>query len=166
MSERSVGLIVLTEIPGMGICAVLRERGYFNFEKMKPESWPGACQVTAHGKLEGGERFYLAIHREVEEELGEKFARIFLTSSPFEVLRLQKKNKEIVIFAIKIDHTFLIAIRLEPGSGTLRFLQKHKVDDIVDVTSFNKTEGIPDRKTVAMFPDEKEAVVKAFALFS
>ncbi len=164
MSEKSVGLIVLTEISGMGLCAVLRERGYFNFEKMQSESWPGACQVTVHGKLEGDEDFYTAIFREMKEELGEKFT--YSLPIGFKVSQLQKKNKEVVTFSFKVDPTLLKEIRLGPESGSIRFLRQHEVDDIVDITSFDKAEGVSDRKTIAMFPDEKEAVVKAFALFS
>ena len=163
-SEKSVGLIVLTEIPGMGLCAILRERGYFNLEKMQPESWTGACQVTAHGRLEEGEDFYTAIYREMKEELGEKFAY----SSPMrlEVSRLQIKNKEIVTFTFKVDPDRLKEIRLSFESGSIRLLRRHEVNNIVDITSFDKIEGVPDRKTIAMFLDEKEAVAKAFALFS
>lgn len=164
MSERSVGLIVLTEIPGIGLCAALRERGYFNFEKMQPESWPGACQVTAHGKLKSIENFLAALFREIKEELGAKFA-YSLPLPMREALRVQKKDKEVVTFAFKVDTDFLKEIRLGPESGAIRLLQKHEVDDIVDIASFNKAEGVPDRKIIAMFPDEKEAVIRAFDLF-
>ncbi|MDP2741212.1 MAG: NUDIX hydrolase [bacterium] len=166
MSEKSVGLIVLTEIPGMGLCAVLRERGYFNFEKMQPESWPGACQVTVHGRIEGEESFHLAICREMKEELGEKFTHSSPRAVIYEALRFQKGNKEVVTFALKVDFALLKEIRLSPESGSILFLRQNEIDDIVNITLFDKAEGVPSRKTIAMFPDEKEAVIKAFALFS
>jgi len=170
--ERSVGLIVLTEIPGRGLVAVLRERGSFSFERMKPALWPGACQVTAHGKLEEDEDFLTALYREVEEELGEKFALCFLSviardsSMLVEAFRVQKPKKEIVTFAAKVEPLLLKKIRLGPETGGIRFLTHEEVSSVVDVTSFDKAAGVPDRKTIAMFSDEREAVARAFLHFT
>ncbi|MBI2054211.1 MAG: hypothetical protein HYT36_02670 [Candidatus Staskawiczbacteria bacterium] len=83
-----------------------------------------------------------------------------------ENLRFQKKDKEVFTFAVKVDSGLLKKIRLGPESGVIRFMQKHEVTSIVDISNFNKAEGVSDRKTIAMFPYEKEAVAKAFALFS
>lgn len=170
--ERSVGLVVLTEIPERGLVAVLRERGSFSFERMKPALWPGACQVTAHGKLEEGEDFLTALYREIEEELGGGFALRFLSavardsSMLVEAFRLKKPDKEVVTFAAKIESSFLKEIRLGPETGGIRFLAHEEVSSIVEVTSFDKATGVPDRKTIAMFSDEREAVARAFLNFT
>lgn len=171
MVEKSVGLIIFTEIPGMGLVAVLRERGYFNFEKMERESWYGGCQVTVHGKLEERERgnFLLALRRELDEELGEGFSYnlwVQYSEKIVEVSRLQKQDKEVVTFAIKIDLSLLLKIRLSPDSGSLRFLPHYELDYVADLTLFSKETGIINRLVIAMFPDEKKAVADAFTRFS
>lgn len=58
--KKSVGLVILAEMLGENgtLVAVLQRRGKRNFEEGgKPESWPGGCQVTAHGTLEEGGGF-------------------------------------------------------------------------------------------------------------
>ena len=168
MTDKSVGLIVLTEIPLMGLVAVLRERGWFNPETMKPESWPGACQVTAHGRLKPGEDFRPAIFREMAEELGQDFADYVLDwiavfpNSFEELWRFENDNKEVVAFALKVDCTFLEKIRLGPESGSMRLVTLSEAANIVDLALFDKAVGVRDRRTIAMFADEKEAVKKAF----
>lgn len=68
--RRVVGLLVMTELPEMGLVAVLQRRGEFNHEKMGPESFPGALQLTVWGGMEDDETPYGAMLREAEEELG------------------------------------------------------------------------------------------------
>lgn len=178
MIERSVGLIVMADMPGMGLAAVLRERGYWNFEKMKPESYPGGCQVTAHGKLEEGESFETALAREIKEELGEQFSRAlfvvealsqaggFFKEGILEVHREETSEKVVITFATKVDGYFISHVRLGPETGGLRLLAWSELEKIVDLREFSKETGVPDRVTIAMFPDEKKAVEKAFDLFS
>ena len=177
MIERSVGLIVMADMPGLGLVAVLRERGYWNFEKMKPESYPGACQVTAHGKLEQGEEFIDALNRELGEELGDDFALRFwsvLDGSKkairsgrlIDIYREEDAERVVVTFGTKLLCAYLKEVCLAPESGALRLVRPEEVFGIVDVRSFDKATGIQDRKIIAMFPDEKEAVAAAFARFS
>lgn len=78
--KRSVGLLVITHVNSIGLVAVLQRRGEFNHETMAPETYSGACQLTAHGKVEVGEFFVDALLREVREELGLKFFDIVLRS--------------------------------------------------------------------------------------
>ena len=72
MKRRVVGLLVMTELPEMGLVAVLQRRGEFNHEKMGPETYPGAFQLTAWGGMKDEETPHEAMLREVEEELGEE----------------------------------------------------------------------------------------------
>ncbi len=159
--QASVGLLVFTELPNLGLCAVLQRRGEFNTEKTAPESWPGGCQVTAHGKLEEGENFEDAIRREIAEELGAGF---FGQCYPFfgrlvEANRSETPNKIVVTFAIRVDVSALKHIRLGPDSGGLVYFPlTRSISDITDLTAFNKTTGVPDRATIAMFNDEIEAL--------
>ena len=179
MAERSVGLIVMAEISEMGLVAVLQERGRFNTEKMRPESWPGVCQVTAHGKLKEEESFEAALKREITEELGKEFYDSFFVLGALsraggrtqegillEVYREETPEKIVITFAAKVLDYYLCLIRLGPDTGGLRFVRREEVEKIVDLRGFNRQIGVPDRMTVAMFPDEKEAVAKAFTLFA
>lgn len=167
--DKSVGLVIMTDIPSIGLVAVLRERGRFNPETMKAESWPGVCQVTVHGRLEEGEHYFEGLLRELTEELGNDFAfavSILLNISPIsivEISRFQNENKEVVNYTIKIDCSLLKKIRLAPESGAIRLIYSGETTSIADVWNFNKATGVQDRSVIAMFADEKEAVVKAFA---
>ena len=177
MAERSVGLVVLTEIPGMGLVAVLRERGYWNFEKMRPLKWPGCSQGTASGKLETGEVFDEALAREVTEELGTEFALRFQShldhnsSALVEVGRSPRGDGEVVTYAVKLDRGLFGEIRLSPETGGLRLVSREEVEGIIELDADNKDqerEGMLDRKRtlIAMFPEVKRALAEAFAHFS
>jgi len=167
MAERSVGLIIFTEIPDIGLVAVLIERGWYNFEKIGPESWSGACQVTVHGKLEEGESFLTALRYEVEEELGSRFFNRLWDrrEEMVEVFHLLTENKEVVTFAIKIDFNMFNLIRLHASSGAIRFLRPCEISFVHDLTDYQKKGGVLDRSVIAMFPDETEAVKRAFKHF-
>ena len=169
MCEKSVGLVLLTEVPDLGISAVLRERGFYNFEETKFESWPGACQVTVHGKLGPNETFMQALRCETEEELGSRFLNAFWPvhhNNMVEVVHLLTDKKEVLIYAAKIDFCLLNLIRLCPDSGSIRFLLRHELGSVRDIRDYTKEDGAWNRALVAMFPDEKEAVKRAFELFS
>jgi len=167
MCEKSVGLVLITEVPDLGVAAVLRERGFWNFEEMKFESWPGACQVTVHGKLGPNETFMQAIRCEIEEELGTRFLNAFWPGfkSLVEVSHEKTEEKEVVTLATKVDFYMLNLIRLDPSAGSIRFLTPCELDCVQDVRNFSKNQGVPDRTIIAMFPDEAEAVKKAFKHF-
>ena len=64
--KKSVGLVVLTHSLSDGFKVVLQRRG-------GQDSYPGACQVSAHGGLEENEDFLQALIRESNEELGVTF---------------------------------------------------------------------------------------------
>lgn len=167
MLKKSVGLLILTEIPGWGLVAALRERGWFNFEKMATESWAGGYQVTVHGKLEDGEDFSDALERERREELGPAFADLSqMRKGIILVHEIKGSHKHIQTFAQKVDYCCLSRIRLAADSGCLRFIQRSYVELISDLGVFPKETGVPDRSVIAMFPDEKEAVASAFKYFT
>ena len=170
--RQMVGLVILTEIPGMGFVAMLRERGHFNFETMKPESWPGLCQVSVHGGVEEEEQPGNTLLRELHEELGGEFAfavaglivkdaRCFSSVSTH-----QSEDKLVTYYAIKVDCSVLRLIRLNPESGAIRFISLDQTSSIVDAieAGFKRETGVADRTIIAMFPDAKAAVASAFAL--
>lgn len=145
---------------------MLQARGTFNPERMQAESYPLACQVTCHGGLEYGEGEEAGLFREVNEELGQKIANLVATnaSQMQEVSRLSTDDKLMVTRALFLpDCSFLKDIRLGPASGGLRLVGKD--DEIRNLRDFSKTVGV-NNGTIAMFPDEQEAVRKAFELFA
>ncbi len=153
-----------------GRCAVLQIRGEFNHEKMGPESWPGACQVTAHGKCEEGEKPEKALAREVVEELGGDAAEIVLAcklmiSAGYNFVKLSEveMEREIVItYGVVAKSRFLSQLKLSASTGGIRLITRDKVENIVDLKKFDKAIGVWDRTVTAMFADEKEAVRLAF----
>ncbi len=173
--KTSVGFLAMTEVNGT-LYAILQRRGEWNHEKMAPESWPGACQVTAHGKIELGEEFLPAVKREVAEELGSWFGEIvaglnwFRAGNPqggdIDVVTLYEDDK-VRTEGFIIDNSYLRGFRLQPSTGGLKLITKEEVMGIVDLTSssYNKEVGVVTRSIVAMFPDEIKAVKKAFEVF-
>jgi len=159
----SVGLVVLTDISSMGgRVAVLQRRGEFNHEKMGAESYPGACQVTVHGKVEKSESTFTALYREFAEELGKTALRVFLPSALKNLSNIVTEEKEVMTYGTVLPASFLKEVQLNPSSGGLVLLTEDRMDSIQDLHSFDKKEGVTDRRIIAMFPDEKEAVRKAF----
>jgi len=166
MAGKSVGLIIFTEVPEIGLVAVLRERGRFNFEKWKPESWAGGCQVTVHGKLEDKESFLDALGRERIEELGQDFANLSgeLAFWKESEIHLVWKDDNIETYAQKVNHASLRRIRLSPDGGGLRFLPYIGIEYVHDLIRVGRT-GVISREVIAMFPDELEAVKSGFKQF-
>lgn len=179
MKKTSVGLVILADIPTMGgLNAVLQERGKFNHEENRPESWPGACQVTAHGKCTEGESIKDGLMREIYEELGAAMAEVIADVAAHNVVelnRVETDEKLVVTFGCRFaaytifgedpfkDNVF----RLHESSGGLRMVNRQGVDKIVDLAkNFNKVDGVKDPEITAMFADEKEAVRLAFEKLS
>lgn len=168
--KRAVGLIILTEIPARGgLVAVLQRRGLVNHEKdWNNESFPGACQVTVHGELEGVESFTEALEREVLEELGEEFQAAVYNSGKMNgfklIVRVKTDRKEVETFGLFVQREILNLVRLGPSTGGLRFVTRNA--EISDLNEFRKDDGVTHSSIVAMFPDEIEAVRKAFEIFS
>lgn len=179
MKKRAVALVVLTDIPEIGCVAVLQKRGEFNHEKMRSESYPGGCQLTVHGGLKPDESVVEGLLRESHEEMGHDFEQMLsrLIGNPdvFEVVmentilngvalvnHAEDESSEIFNFAVRLPYRFLNDVRLGPSSGGICLVRQEDVKGIVDLRSFNKVEGVNSRSIVAMFPDAKKAVQKAF----
>lgn len=161
MQQRSVGLVILTDVPAMGgLCAVLQVRGEFNHEKLGPESYPGACQITVHGKCEEGEWLPTALMREIREELGPGIHNSIRQMS--ELNRVETEEKLVINYGCRLSAEIIKFIQLSASTGGIRLLRREDVEKIVDLKKFDKKEGVRDRSVTAMFADEKEAVRLAF----
>jgi hypothetical protein len=176
--EISVSLLIMTRLKitpdgPEELVAVLQKRGEFNHETMGPESWPGVCQLTVHGKVEHVESDKGALGRETQEELGANFvsdARVWdvIAADMTEIGRVEKPGKSIVHYATEVPAAKLASFRLNASSGGLRLVTQSDLRDIQPVPNFNcnKKDGAFARRTIAMFPDEISAVKKAFEIFS
>ena len=179
--KKSVGLVVMVKMPQEDgseiLMAVLQRRGTFNTEKMKPESYPGCCQVTAHGKLKENEDINRGIFREIEEELGDQFVRHFYNGKHFGTIVHKTEGESVVTFGTVMPIEVLRSIRLGPDSGGLLYVTAEQMSknnpDLVELVPGEKGSvmdkikifGPNHTRTIAMFPDEIEAVRKAFEVF-
>lgn len=163
--KKSVGLVVMTYITQEGkevLVAVLQKRGTFNTEKMEPESYPDCCQVTCHGKLKDKEGWGEGLLREITEELGPVFSSI-VHHGQSTVLIETDTILTMGIFTSIVN--IRNHIRLDPDTGGLVYITKDQVDNIVEISGDMKIHGPEFTHTLAMFPDEIEAVRKAFEIF-
>jgi len=164
--KTSVGLLIITHDPDKGLIALLQRRGHFDFEHMKPESWRGIAQVTVHGDLHKQETFKAGLLREVGEELGlyakKMVARNF--SKAHELARKQTPEHFSITFLLTLPPTILTMIKLHRSSGGLVILRKKDLKKIKPAQLEHKNAGIFGANEFVMFPDEKIALERAFAL--
>jgi hypothetical protein len=164
--KKSVGIIVITRIPNGELAAVLQRRGVFNFEKTKRESYPGCSQVTAHGGLKEGEGFYDGLIRESLEELGEEFVQLAKNDTElFELVHDNDTEKEVITFGAFVAWERIKSIRLLPESGGIDIVPQSEIGSLVEITKDMKETGCSP-SIRALFPDEIEAIKKAFDLVS
>ncbi len=156
-------MVLTSHHPKLGYFALLSRRGTYNWEKMEPESFPGACQVTCHGGLEGDESFREGLFREAEQELGPQFANALRLHEGElrEVGHKDDDRAEVVTEGLHVDYELIEMIFADRGSEkfvpctveqarTIRIL--HPKED--------RVKGVTDG-SIAMFGDEMEAVVQA-----
>jgi 8-oxo-dGTP pyrophosphatase MutT (NUDIX family) len=168
--KKAVGVILLARNgEGEELFAISQVRSWWNKEKNAPESWPGGCQVTAHGGLEEGENPIQALMREAEEELGEEIVpilrRLFKTGDIHELINLYTPEKEIVTYGAILEEYFcqdFTGRQKSPSFGGFRAIQRHEVERILNLGTFDRKNGVMDETIIAMFPDDKEAVRLAF----
>lgn len=168
--KKSVGLIIFTHIKDSNgqevLAAVLQRRGTYNFEEMKPETYPGCHQVTAHGNLNNGENFEDAFTREINEELGVGFAVKIASFQYAVVAEIQNDEKQAITKAVCLPIYYVRSIRLEPGSGGLDPItyEQMKSNPPIPISKEMKLNG-PPSGMITLFSDEIEALQKGFALF-
>ncbi len=161
--KRSVGLVVLTEIPEVGVVAVLQRRS-------PTDSYSGGCQVTCHGRIEEGEDHYSALRRESIEELGERAALVILPPTLDGLTLLVEKSDEkedATTYGIFVpDPAFLDLLVSEDStvdpSDRFPRLRQDEIANIQNLKNFDKRVGVTDPGVIAMFSDEAKAVRLAF----
>ncbi len=141
---------------------------------MRPESWPGGCQITVHGEVKPKEDILNGLFRETREELGEigwwaiqqESFRLQSSGSIAGRLKLlwedRNDEKTVASYGLHFEEPFILkALRITASSGGIRLLRQHEIAEIKDLRDFKKDEGVTDRRIVAMFPDEARVVAEA-----
>ncbi len=168
--QSAVG-IVLGVKQGDGHVAILQVRS-------ETDSFPRACQVTAHGKLTEDEMkmpdlkgFACALIRETREELGPSIAEVvqqMIEASNTSLRLLQRleqpeKGKLVVTFGLQTNITeqeFFEKVVSEPG---VSFRVCRDAGIILPLTKEHKTSGALANET-RMFTDEQQAIAEFLRL--
>lgn len=72
------------------------------------------------------------------------------------------RTEDVANFGVYLPSEFLKVIHLHSASGGLKYIAKGQIAEIKDIRSFDKQLGVTDRRLIAMFPDEIEALKLAF----
>jgi hypothetical protein len=167
--KKSVGLILMSWVPqkdgSKKLVAILQRRGIWDFERMDKETFPGCYQVTFHGGLEEDETFLDTLKRESEEELGKEFSKKnHLNKNLKELFHKNETEKEVITFGALIPFEQISLIRLGMSTGGLDLVEEKQVKKIINISPEFREVGAPS-SVIAMFPDEIEALKKAFESF-
>lgn len=180
--QRMVGILLMTEIFDRNHrerkAALLRERGVYDFLKKQPETRPGTYQVTTFGHVPEGMRSAdglidvckRELHSSVERAIEERRKADGNTLDNADravpvVFERADAEKEVKIYAMRIEPILVHKTKLSPSSGRLWPITEEEAERIV-VFDENDEEinkyGIKDRNIIAMLADEKKAVEMAF----
>ncbi len=110
--------------------------------------------------------------REISEEVGTEIVSIirelYESGQLIELVNDDSPEKQTVTFGAIIketDASRLTAREKSPSFGGFKLIHCEEIDKIIDLRTLSKEIGVTD-ETIAMFPDEKEAVRLAFEKFS
>ncbi len=179
----AAGLLVLVDSLNFGKVALLSRRGSVTCDKneesllwiVKSQAFVGCCQTTVFGGLSQKEmllaapdKFHAAITRETEEELGFG-AKSWLLSYRYvdylkELSVAKNEGAEIAIYGIVVNESFLHVLP-QGVINSLVFLKREDVPNIIVSDKSFQHKEIDDRKVIAMAPDAKDAVNRAFEIF-
>ena len=172
--EKIVGLQIFTNLLDKGKVAILQRRGTYDFEKMKDETWPGGFQITAIGRATDPKEFFLnVLYDEVKGELGQYIADIVIAEKNklgdqklFDGIVVRgDTEKEVKIYGFGLRWPEVKKhFKLHVSTGGLGYVAEANVSKIKNLLDFDKEKGVPDLRTIAMFPEEKEAVEKGLQI--
>lgn len=160
--SKSVGLIAAINKDGE-LQAILQKRPKFNGETNQPESYPGGCQVTCHGRLKEKESNIEALVREAEEELGGNFSQVVIEHRDdlIKVHQKAKGDEEVITYGLLLkDEQDVQKIRPTDHVEKIIFFPLKDIDQIQNLKQFDRRGGVEDGAIVAMFEDEIKALKK------
>lgn len=165
------GLLVLTDLPGLGRVAALQRRGEYDFEHMREETYQGLLQLTVmegaklvEGRPEGPGATML---RGVCEELGVRAYNFFFNKYVNSAVELVKKEHTLIA-AVFMPPKFLELVQLHPSSAGFVFMKEEWAGEIRAVKHGDenaKKMQYFDPNWDYMFADEKRALLRAFDRF-
>ncbi|MDD4289963.1 MAG: NUDIX domain-containing protein [Patescibacteria group bacterium] len=161
--KKSVGLIIYVFFNDV-LHAILQKRGEFNVEKMKSETWPGACQVSVHGGLQNEENFEQALLREANEEMP---GLIIDFSRLDELCHETSETKDTITYGFVSEKNLdelLLSFNLHSCTGGLKIITADNLSSIQTLNDNDKS-GIIDG-SIKMFSDEIRALKEGFYRFS
>src|SRR3989338_1035666 len=173
--EITVGLIVLTNPYHIeGTAAVLQVRGELDHEILGWRDWPGGCEVTCRGTFSTGEEYADTLKRVVAQKLGQNAYRMMVSYGMDERNMLEVGREDEgegkflrVTFGVFVrDPRFIKHLQLNASTGGIRWLPREQLKALIDLTTIDKVRGVTERRTIAMSPNEIEAVRKAFELLA
>ncbi len=168
MKRIAAGLILFTKDPRKGLVAVLSKRGHFDYEKFKPEKFPGLYELTASGGIHSGEHLIDGLLREVEEELGNAAAKLIVRYEQqfHQVAHYERGDLIVYNYAVYIPHFPLVVIHPHRSSDGILVVSAAAAKKIKALDrAHGKQTPMPDDKTIWMFPDQLEGLKKGFTLF-
>lgn len=180
--RRSIGLLVLLDLPDRARGALLRIRDVRDPKTGDPQSFPGLAQVTVHGTVEPEEHLQHAILREASEELAEMFraaGKEQPTSSMFRCLlryfprrlhaltRRDTPQERVVTLGCCLEEDDVME-HLRPllEADQMRIVREKDLPRIriVDPLDAVRRATLIRTPQLAMFPDELEALKRAFRM--
>ena len=171
-ARQSAGVLLFSHVldPETGktpLCAFLQKRGEYDIRRQCPQTWPGVCQVTSEGKLDGKENPVDAILREANEELGGitgiQVATSLLSTDPKQISLYEDGRNHVVGAIVPIET--ICAIRLEPISGGLVMITEADIPRLV-LAKLAWRDEHHDSSDIVVKPHTRKAIINGFKRFS
>jgi hypothetical protein len=159
MAEKTVSLVMVTKIPGIGLAAILRKK---SAQKDRRKFPPFVFEIAISGKLDKGEDFLDFLPKAIESDFGKGFLAIFWKKYLHTLVNVHPRHDTSrKIYAVKVGFDSLSKIRLKPHTGSVQFLYRENINKVVDILD-------PKRKKsdVALPIEIKEAIALAFKYFA
>ena len=175
MAKIFVGILIMTKLKTSEnspeeTVALLQRRGKINTDNnygFKDQSFFGLCEITSYGKAERNETPEEALQREMTEELGPKATETILNSP---ISKLYEKTEDnggrVFIWTALCDKNILKEIKLDISTGGIEILKRTDLDKAKFSTFKEKGLTIKDTDEIDIFEAPKEAIEKAFEMFS
>ena len=169
MTKRIPVVIVTTSVtfgafairPDGTLITIIQQRAPWDPEKQEPQSFAGAWQPAAHGKTESIQQ---ALHREIQEELGEQFSVQVKGACVIAVEGQAVTEEQVLHFIALIPYEALSDITLHQGASQLREITEEDAQAILTLEKKHRS-GVDPDGPIYMFPDDKRTLLEGFKRF-